>query len=97
MFYDSGADPDVEGDNLFPRQLLTPSQGFKSTCFGKEANFSATDACALFKKSTKKELHPKNEGGGGKGFLNNIEKCNIGLSRLPFTLVCKHDDGWGFI
>ena len=62
MFYDSGADPDVEGDNLFPRQLLTPSQGFKSTCFGKEANFGATDACALFKKSTKKELQPKNEG-----------------------------------
>ena len=68
MFYDSGADPDVEGDNLFPRQLLTPSQGFKSTCFGKEANFSATDACALFKKSTKKELQPKNEGGGQRIF-----------------------------
>ena len=50
----------------------------------------------FLKNPPKKNCNLKTRG-GGKGFLNNIEKCNIGLSRLPFTLVCKHDDGWGFI
>ena len=40
------------------------------------SNFVATDVYALFEKSIKKNLlrNVQNEGGGVKGFLNNVQK-----------------------
>ena len=50
------------------------------------SNFVAADVYALFKKSIKKNLQHdvQNEGGGVKGFLNNVQKnCGSGVGWLP--------------